>query len=98
MNVHVFEHDPAEGPGAIAAWAESRGHTLVRTPIYLGVTLPPLATIDFLILMGGPMSVHQHRDYPWLPIEKCFLGEAIAARKAVLGICLGAQLLADALG
>jgi GMP synthase (glutamine-hydrolysing) len=98
MNVHLLEHDPAEGPGAIAAWAEERGHTLVRTPVYRGESLPVLTETDFLIVMGGPMSVHQHRDHPWLPDDKRFLGEAIAAGKPVLGICLGAQLLADALG
>ena len=98
MNVHVFEHDPAEGPGAIAAWAEARGHTLVRMPVFTDVTFPPLTDLDCLIVMGGPMSVHQHRDHPWLPKEKRFLSEAIAAGKPVLGICLGAQLLADALG
>ena len=48
--------------------------------------------------MGGPMSVHEHRAHPWLPIEKRFLAEAIRARKPILGICLGAQLLADVLG
>ena len=98
MNIHVFEHDPVEGPGTIAAWAEARGHTLVRTPVFSGTPLPQLTDVDFLIVMGGPMSVHEHRDHPWLPSEKRFLGEAIAGGKPVLGICLGAQLLADALG
>ena len=59
---------------------------------------PRLDAFDLLVIMGGAMSIHEHRNHPWLPIEKRFLAEAIRARKPILGICLGAQLLADVLG
>ena len=61
--------------------------------------MPPAPdAFDMLVIMGGPMSIHDHRDHPWLPVEKDFLKAVIAARRPILGICLGAQLLADVLG
>ena len=98
MIVHSLEHQSYEGPGRIADWAAARGHALTRTALYAGGLPPPLESFDLLVVMGGSMSIHEHRDHPWLAAEKRFLGEVIAAGKPVLGICLGAQLLADALG
>ena len=98
MNIHSLEHDPLDGPGIIRDWAAERGHALVRTALHAGNALPALDAVGLLVVMGGPMSVHQHRDFPWLPTEKRFISDAIEAGKPVLGICLGAQLLADALG
>ncbi len=98
MRIHSLEHAPFEGPGRIAAWAAERGHMLARTALHAGDAPPPLDDFDLLVIMGGPMSIHDHRDHPWLPTEKNFLKTAIAARKPILGICLGAQLLADVLG
>ena len=98
MKVHALEHQSYEGPGRIADWARARGHTLTRTALYAGEVPPPLASFDLLVVMGGSMNIYQHRDHPWLVGEKHFLAEVLAAGKPVLGICLGAQLLADALG
>ncbi|MEO6739325.1 MAG: type 1 glutamine amidotransferase [Chthoniobacteraceae bacterium] len=98
MRIHSLEHAPFEGPGRIAAWAAERGHTLSRTALWEGEMPPALDAFDMLVIMGGPMSIHDHRDHPWLPMEKDFLKTAITARKPILGICLGAQLLADVLG
>ena len=98
MRIHSLEHAPFEGPGRIATWAEERGHTLTRTAFHDGEAPPALDAFDLLVIMGGPMSIHEHRDHPWLPVEKHFLTEAIRAQKPILGICLGAQLLADVLG
>jgi len=98
MRIHSLEHAPFEGPGRIAAWAAERGHSLARTPLHDGKAPPPPDAFDVLVVMGGPMSIHEHRNHPWLPVEKRFLAEAIRARKPILGICLGAQLLADVLG
>ena len=53
---------------------------------------------DWLIVMGGPMNIYQEKEYPWLVKEKQFIDEAIKAGKIILGICLGAQLIADVLG
>ena len=98
MNIHSLEHDPLDGPGIIRDWARERGHTFVRTALHAGDALPAFDAIGLLVVMGGPMSVHQHRDFPWLPVEKRFIAAVIGAGKPVLGICLGAQLLADVLG
>ena len=98
MRILSLEHAPFEGPGRIAAWAAERGHTLSRTALHEGEMPPAPDAFDMLVIMGGPMSIHDHRDHPWLPMEKDFLKAVIAARKPILGICLGAQLLADVLG
>ena len=98
MKVHSLEHQSYEGPGRIADWVRARGHVLTRTALYAGEVPPPLAGFDLLVVMGGSMNIYAHREHPWLVAEKRFLGEVIAAGKPVLGICLGAQLLADVLG
>ncbi len=98
MRIHSLENAPLEGPGRIAAWAAERGHTLTRTALHGGEMPPAPEAFDFLVVLGGAMSIHDHRDHPWLAGEKHFLKTAIAARKPILGICLGAQLLADVLG
>lgn len=59
---------------------------------------PDLSTFDFLVIMGGPMGVYDDAEHPWLPAERAFINEAIGSGKNVLGICLGAQLIAAALG
>ncbi|MCE9613390.1 MAG: divalent cation tolerance protein CutA [Lentisphaerae bacterium] len=75
-----------------------RGHPVTGTRLYAGEALPVPAAFDWLVMMGGPMGVHDEATCPWLHDEKRLLRDAIAAGRAVLGICLGAQLLADALG
>jgi GMP synthase (glutamine-hydrolysing) len=98
MRIHYMQHIPIENPGIILDWAERSGHTLTATHLYRGDSLPEdIEVIDWLVVMGGPMNIFQHRDHPWLPAEKRFIGETIAADKTVLGICLGAQLIADVL-
>lgn len=87
-----------EGPAGIAQWAAARGHRLqtlelCRQPQWSGAD-----ACDWVIVMGGPMNIHQEDIYPWLGPEKAFIRRAIAEGKTVLGICLGAQLIADALG
>lgn len=98
MKIHAVIHAPAEGLGSIADWARSRGHTVRETHLYRGETLPPIAEVDFAVMMGGAMNIYQHRDFPWLVTEKRWIAEAIGQRKRVLGVCLGAQLIADVLG
>ena len=97
-NIHYFQHVPFEGLGAIENWAARSGHRLSFTRFCDGDPLPMLADADWLVIMGGPMSVHDERGYPWLRREKRFIEAAIRARRIVLGICLGAQLIADVLG
>ena len=86
MRIHSLEHAPFEGPGRIAAWAAERGHTLSRTALHDGDAPPSLDDFDMLVIMGGPMSIHDHRDHPWLPVEKVFLKTAIGAPSTVAGL------------
>ncbi|MBE9175224.1 gamma-glutamyl-gamma-aminobutyrate hydrolase family protein [Synechocystis salina LEGE 06155] len=101
MQAHFFQHVPFENLGAIEPWLTTKGYTIVHTSFFEQSSLPtfpPLAAIDLLIILGGPMSVNDEAEYPWLVQEKAFLRQAIAAGKPILGICLGAQLIANALG
>lgn len=98
MRIHYLQHAPFEAPANVATWAEERGHDLSGTHLYDGESLPAVDDFDWLIVMGGPMSVHDEGEYPWLVEEKALIAEAVDADKLVLGVCLGAQLLADVLG
>jgi len=97
MRIHFIQHAPFEGIGSIADWAASRGHDVSGTPVYLEA-FPHPGEFEMLVVMGGPMNVYQEREFPWLAEEKRFIRAAIDEGKLVLGICLGAQLLADVLG
>ena len=98
MRVHVLQHVDFEDAAGIADWAADRGHALAATRLHAGEPLPGPGEFDFLVVMGGPMNVYEHVEHPWLEQEKAFLRRAVEAEKAVLGVCLGAQLLADVLG
>ena len=98
MRLHWLQHVPFEGLGSINDWATRRGCEVTCTRLYAGDSPPDLENFDFLIVMGGPMGIYDEREYPWLRVEKEFLAAAIKAGKAILGICLGAQLLASVLG
>nr|WP_279625562.1 type 1 glutamine amidotransferase [Desulfomicrobium norvegicum] len=79
-------------------WLNQRNANVSYSRFYESNDLPALSEIDIVIIMGGPMSVHDESEFPWLVEEKRFLREAISAGIPILGICLGAQLLASALG
>ena len=98
MNIHYLQHVPFEGLGSIGVWAKNTGYPVTSTCLYRGDAYPDMNKLDWLIVMGGPMSVHDHEIYPWLTGEKKFILQAIDRGKIVLGICLGAQLIADVLG
>jgi GMP synthase (glutamine-hydrolysing) len=98
MNLHYLQHVPFEGPGTIENWVRNSGHSLGATHFYRGDSLPGIDAVDLLVVMGGPMNIYEEADYPWLADEKRFIERAIAAGRRVLGICLGAQLIADVLG
>ena len=98
MRIHYFQHVPYEGLGNIEGWIKSKKHSLSVTRFYTADPLPQLAEIDLLIIMGGPMGAYEDKKYPWLTAEKQFIQEVIVAGKKVLGICLGAQLIAMVLG
>jgi GMP synthase (glutamine-hydrolysing) len=98
LNIHYFQHVPFEGLGNIEQWCKENGHLLSATRFYESASLPDLKEIDWLIIMGGPMSVNDEKKYPWLAAEKKLIRQAINEEKTVIGICLGAQLIAESLG
>jgi GMP synthase-like glutamine amidotransferase len=98
MRAHCLQHVPFEGPGSIEPWLAAAGYELTRTPLYASADLPAAKAVDFLVVMGGPMSVNDEDQFPWLAPEKRFIREVIESGKPVLGVCLGAQLIAAAMG
>jgi GMP synthase-like glutamine amidotransferase len=98
MNVHYFQHVPYEDLGSIERWMTAKSAQISATKFYEDTYLPKVHEIDWLIVMGGPMSANDERTYPWLQAEKRFIAEAIENNKIVLGVCLGAQLIASSLG
>jgi GMP synthase-like glutamine amidotransferase len=98
LRIRVFQHVPFEDIGSLAAWARERGHDVAYTRFHAGEAAPDPSAYDFLIVMGGPMGVHDGDRLPWLGGEKRALRAALDAGRSVLGICLGAQLIADVLG
>ncbi len=98
MRIAVLQHVEFEGPAAIADWAAARGFPLRIFHLHCDTALPLLSDFDMLTVMGGPMSANDEARIGWLGPEIALVREAIAADKTVLGICLGAQIIAKALG
>lgn len=98
MRIRYLQHVPFEDPAGIADWAAARGHVMSGVMLHEGRPLPPPADADGLVVMGGPMGVHDTDRYPWLADERRFIADAIDAGLPVLGVCLGAQLIAAAMG
>ncbi len=102
MKIHIIMHESFESPAAIEEWGCSKNHEISYTRLYRGDALPNDAKgFDFLVIMGGPQS-------PATTIEECshfnakaeikLIAQAVKAEKLVLGVCLGAQLIGEALG
>lgn len=98
MRIHALQHVDFEGLGHIGAWIEKQGHPLTLTRLFAGEPLPRLEAFDRLVIMGGPMNIYEDARYPWLAAERVLIRAAVDAGKSAVGVCLGAQLLADALG
>jgi GMP synthase-like glutamine amidotransferase len=98
MRLHYLQHVPFENPGSILKWAEENDCTVTSTHFYDGGNVPKHEDYDWLVVMGGPMNIYDEKNYPWLIDEKSFIQEAINYGKVVIGICLGAQLIADVIG
>ena len=99
MRALVLQHIAVEGPGRLASFLQQHGWELVTTALYAGERLPAEPQdYQAIIIMGGPMGVYDEADYAFLPAEQTFLQRALAQNVPMLGICLGSQLLAKALG
>ncbi len=98
QRLHYLQHVAFEGLGCIRPWADAAGWRITGTRLFENARLPAIQDFDWLVIMGGPMNVHQDLEHPWLKEEKILIGQAIEQKKVVLGICLGAQLIADVLG
>ena len=98
MRVYVLQHVPFEELGNIQPWLTQQNAEVHYCRLYAKDPLPDVNETDLLIVLGGPMSVNDESHYPWLVAEKAFLAQAIAAEKPIVGICLGAQLIASCQG
>ena len=99
MRILVLQHERIEHPGSFRALLAEDGHEWVPVELDEGETPPPLDGFDALWVMGGPMDVWEEAEHPWLVAEKALIREAVEERgMPFLGLCLGHQLLAEALG
>ncbi len=98
MQVCVLQHVPFEELGNIQDWLEKQGATIHYCRLFANDRLPAPDDFDLFIILGGPMSVNDERHFPWLVDEKACIRTLVQSGKPVLGVCLGAQLIAAAMG
>ena len=98
MQICVLQHVPFEELGNIQGWLEEKGATIRYCRLFAGDRLPAADEFDLFIILGGPMSANDERHYAWLADEKVCIRALVQSGKPVLGICLGAQLIAAAMG
>ena len=99
MRLHLLEHDPIDFSRTnITMWVEEKGYHLAQTYVCKGEKLPDVNDFDWLLVMGGSQHAWEDDVHPWLPDEKRLIARAVKAEKTILGVCFGAQLLAEALG
>jgi GMP synthase (glutamine-hydrolysing) len=96
--VHVVQHTAGEGLGRLSEWLPAAGVDVHPTHPYLGNRVPPSVEGDALIVLGGPMNANDDEAYPWLPSVRTLMRSAVEDGVPTLGVCLGAQLLAVAMG
>ena len=98
MKIHYLQHVPFEDLGMMEPIFLENGYQLTNTSFYKPYIMPSVHDFDCLIVMGGPMGVNDESVYPWLHDEKKLIEDAVKHKKTILGICLGAQLIAQVLG
>ena len=98
LRIHALFHTDYEDLSFIKHWANNHQHTITYTRSYNQDSLPTPGSFDWLIVMGGPMSVHNEDSHPWLIDEKRLIKQSVDSGKTVIGVCLGAQLIAHCLG
>jgi GMP synthase (glutamine-hydrolysing) len=94
----VLQHIGCEPPGIFSELLREHGIAIATAELDDGDELPDWREADMVLAMGGPMSVHDEADHPWLVKEKAWIAAAVRAGVPYLGVCLGAQLLAASLG
>jgi len=94
----ILQHVAHEGPGSIEGALAAAGFATTIVRLDLGEALPAADRLGGLVVMGGPMGVHDDDDYAWLAPERQLIGAVVALDRPVLGVCLGSQQLAAALG
>jgi GMP synthase-like glutamine amidotransferase len=97
MRVHYLQHVPFEGLGYLETWLRDGGHRVTATRLFAADRLPNPDAFDWLIVLGGPMGANDEAKFDWIEPEKRLIRDCIGAGKRVLGICLGAQLIAAAM-
>lgn len=106
LKVHYFQHIAGEGFGSCYDYLKTLGAEISATEFFalpkdykLEIeALPQIDDVDLLMIMGGEMSVNDEVNYPWLIIEKRWIRRYLATLKPAIGLCLGGQLIANALG
>ena len=98
MNVLIIKNVFTEGPGTIADHLHAEKIPSTLCDLSLGDAVPDLGSFTHLVIMGGPMAVYEMERHPYLKNEAQLINAAIKANKHVLGVCLGAQMVAHALG
>lgn len=98
MRIHFLQHVSFENLANIEKWAKSKNFPVSKTLLYENTEFPDINSFDLLVILGGPMNIYEEEKFGWLKEEKEFINQAIKQDKYILGICLGAQLLADCLG
>ena len=98
LRVLVLQHIACEPPGVYEDVLHERGAELVRVEVDEGDALPDPRGFDAIVAMGGPMSVNDETELPWLVEEKALVADAVRAGTPYWGVCLGVQLLASSLG
>ncbi|MBE1446794.1 type 1 glutamine amidotransferase [Paenibacillus sp. OAS669] len=98
MRMLLLKHFDFDDPSYFISWAGQHEAELTILFPPNGFHAPAMDSFDLMIILGGPMSAYQDNEYPWLQSEKAFIREAVESGRKVLGICLGAQMLAEVLG
>ena len=106
LRVHYFQHIAEEGFGSCYSYLKQMQAHISATEFFALPpeqnieieALPRVEDVDLLIVMGGAMSVNDEANYPWLKIEKRWIRRYLASGKPAIGLCLGGQLIANAVG
>jgi len=98
LKVHFIQHVAFEGPGTILSWAKKNQYQSTTSILLNGDKLPDASEFDLLVIMGGPMSANDDNKYSWLGMEKKLVSDCLELGKPMIGICLGAQVIANVLG